>query len=91
MLMSFIGGVGTLMASSGLEELMNTAFGGVNKMLSGKKFLQNLRALRMVTEELLRDVIRDSDNMLQLIFNLDERYGLYYLRSMEALPAEVLP
>jgi hypothetical protein len=57
MLMSFIGCVGSLMADTGLEELMKAAFGGVEKMLSGKKFLQNFRALRIVGEELLRTIV----------------------------------
>ena len=48
----FVGAVGTLMNNTGLEELMNSAFGGVLKMLSGKKYPQNLRPLRMVVEEL---------------------------------------
>jgi len=33
---------------------MRSSFGGVAQMLSGKKFPQNYRALRLVTEELLR-------------------------------------
>lgn len=147
MLMSFIGTVGTLMANSGLEALMNAAFGGVQKMLTGKKFPQCVRALRMVVEELLRDVIPASESFDELMVDLEERagrsrtsmmwltnlikpvlimmqfvraeregdwplhlaavaamipyffasahfnyarYGLYYLRSMEALSAEVL-
>ena len=49
-LMSFIGAVGTVMSNSGLEEVMNSAFAGVPKMLSGKKFHKNMRALRLVTE-----------------------------------------
>ena len=36
---------------------MKVAFGGVDKMLSGKKFPMNVRALRIVVIELLRDVI----------------------------------
>ena len=40
MLMSFVGAVGTQMNNTGLEELMNSAFGGVLKMLSGKKYPQ---------------------------------------------------
>ena len=44
MLMSFVGAVGNLMNNSGLEELMNFAFEGVQKMLSGKKYPQNLCA-----------------------------------------------
>ena len=41
-LMSFVGAVGNLMSDSGLEMIMESAFGGVSKMLSGKKFLQNV-------------------------------------------------
>ena len=36
------------MAGSGLEELMKSAFGGVMKMLTGKNFSPNTRALRIV-------------------------------------------
>ena len=58
-LMSFVGAVGSLMSDSGLESIMESAFGGVSKMLSGKKFPQNVRALRMVAEELLAKILRD--------------------------------
>lgn len=34
-IMCFIGSVGTLMADSGLEQIMDSTFGGVSKMLSG--------------------------------------------------------
>ena len=53
-LMPFIGYVGILMANNGLEEIMSKAFAGVKKMLAGKKFPQNMRALRMVAEECIR-------------------------------------
>ena len=53
LLMSFIGCIGNLMANSGLEDILAAAFGGVEKMLSGKKFPQNFRALRMVVEILI--------------------------------------
>ena len=74
MLMSFVGAVGTLMNNTGLEQLMNSAFGGVLKMLSGKKCLQNLRALRMVVEELLPYIIPDTENYAELMAILEERY-----------------
>ena len=61
MLMSFVGAVGSLMSESGLSEIMNAAFSGVAKMLNGKKFPQNVRALRLVVEELLRKIIHDSN------------------------------
>ena len=52
-LMSFVGAVGMLMANTGLEPIMDVAFGGVAKMLTGKKYPQNVQALCMVVEELL--------------------------------------
>ena len=57
LLMSFIGCIATLMPNSGLEEILNKTFSGIKKMLSGKKFPMNLRALRIVVEELLRNDI----------------------------------
>ena len=56
-LMSFVGAVGTLMIDTGLEPIMSVAFGGVSKMLTGKKIPQNIRALRIVVQELLRGLI----------------------------------
>ena len=41
--MSFSGSVGKLMMDSGLSDILKHAFGGVDKMLSGKKFPQNVR------------------------------------------------
>ena len=50
MLMSFIGSVGALMADSELSGILEPTFGGVSKMLSGKKIPQNMRALRLLLE-----------------------------------------
>ena len=61
MLMSFVGSVGTLMAETGLTDVMEAAFAGTAKMLNGKKFPQNVIALRMVVEELLRNTIEISE------------------------------
>ena len=55
--MSFVGAVGTSMIDTGLEPITSVAFGGVSKMLTGKTFPQNIRALRMVVQELLRGLI----------------------------------
>ena len=44
---------------------MEVAFGGVAKMLSGKNYPQNVRALRLVVEELLRTVINDNTQSYQ--------------------------
>ena len=56
-LMNFAGAVGVLMSDTGLETILQAAFGGVSTILSGKKFPQYIRALRHLTEELLREVI----------------------------------
>ena len=55
--MSFIGSIGSLMAEGGLYELLNSTFADVQKMITGKKVPQNMRALRIVAEELLRPVL----------------------------------
>ena len=49
---SFIKSIGSLMAESGLYVLLDTTFAGVQKMMTGKKFPQNMRALRIVAEKL---------------------------------------
>ena len=59
MLMRFAGSIGSLMTDSGLIEIMQAAFAGVQKMLSGKKFPQNVRALRIIAEELLRSSVEE--------------------------------
>jgi len=38
--MSYIGAFGTLMANTGLEGTMQSAFGGVSTMLSGKRSIK---------------------------------------------------
>ena len=51
LLMSFIGSIGVLMEGTGLQDLLIPSFGSVDKMLSGKKFPQNMRALRLLMEK----------------------------------------
>ena len=58
-LMSFVGSFGKLMKNSGLDMLMKTAFAGIEKMLIGKKFPMNIRALQVVATELLRTLINE--------------------------------
>ena len=74
MLMSFVGAVGALMQGSGLAEVLDPTFAGVTKMLSGKKFPQNVRAMRLVVEELLRGMMVDEkiDSMEALLERLDD-------------------
>ena len=55
--MNFIGSIGSLMAESGLYKLLDSTFAYVQKMMTGKKFPQNMRALRIVAEELLRPIL----------------------------------
>lgn len=148
LLMSYVGCIGSLMAGSGVVEVLSEAFGGVLKMLSGKKYPDNVRALRMLVEELIRpffqtqnmlcmddlqQVLNDAAShsrtaklwvnclikpvfiimkyvraereadwplhlaavheMMPLFFAASHfnyaRYGLYYLREMEAMPEDV--
>jgi len=44
-----------------IYEIMESTFGEVSKMLNGKKFLQNMHALRLVVEELLRSLFNAQD------------------------------
>ena len=73
MLMSFVGCIGVLMANTGLAEVLKAAFGRVARMLTGKNFPQNVRALRMLCEELLRDILQDADTFDDLLQLLERR------------------
>ncbi len=53
LLISYVGCVGSLMAGSGIVEVLGAVFAGVSKKLIGKKYPDNVRALQMLTEELL--------------------------------------
>ena len=71
--MSLAGAVGTLMQGSGLSEVLESTFAGVAKMLSGKKSPQNIRAMRLVLEEMLRSTMSDGSigTMEELLTRLD--------------------
>ena len=71
-LMSFVGAIGSVMSNSGLEDIMKAAFGGVAKMLTGKKYPQNTRALRLVVEEILRDTLYLVDSYHDKLFKMAE-------------------
>ena len=58
-LMSFIGCAGVLMENSGLVPWLQSAFASVPKMMTGKKFPMNIRALRFAVMELLKGFIDD--------------------------------
>ena len=115
MLMSFVGAIGSLMTETGLSEVLKSVFGGVEKMLTGKKFPMNMRAMRtskMWVDAFIKPILimmlyvraeREGDWLLHLqavkpmlpYFFASRhvnyaRYGVYYLRSMEDLPNNVL-
>ena len=72
-LMSFVGSIGTLMMNSGLEDILKKAFASVSKMLAGKMFPMNVRALRLVTEEILKNYISDMESYTGLQTFLGDR------------------
>ena len=73
LLMSYVGCIGSLMAGSGIVELLSEAFGGVLKMLTGKEYPDNVRAQRMLVEEIIRPFFQTQNmlcmNDLQHAFN----------------------
>lgn len=73
--MSFIGSIGTLMANTGLEEIMKAAFSGVPHMLSGKKFPKNARALRMVVKEVILSIVQNVTSAEELVVSLEVKAG----------------
>ena len=60
-LMDFVSSIGTLMAVSGLKNMLCGTFGSVDKMLEGKKYPQNIHALRLLTEELLHPIVENKE------------------------------
>ena len=51
---------------------MSTTFGSVEKMLQGKKYPQNIRALRLLTEELLRPAFEKENARLTSMGDLED-------------------
>ena len=73
-LTNVIGCIGGLAADSGCAEVLGAAFASADKMLAGKKYPQNFRALVLLTEELLRPIITpeaDIASMEELQTHLD--------------------
>ena len=60
------------MANTGLEEILSCAFGSVKKMLIGKYFPQNVRALRMMLEEIIGVTIEDINSYDELTTELNK-------------------
>ena len=74
LLMSYVGSIGSLMAGSGMTEILSEAFAGVLKMLTGKKYPDNVRALRMLVEEIIRPLFQTQNLgcMADLLQALDD-------------------
>ena len=70
-LMSFIGCVGSLMAESGLVDILSCAFGGVDHMMTGKKYPQNIRALRLLVETVIEKTVHETNDDDDLISCLE--------------------
>ena len=62
-----------LIAGSGLEELMKAAFRGVKKMLTGTNFSQNTRALRIIVEQVLHQILCEVNILDELMLELKAR------------------
>ena len=75
--MSHIGSISVLITGTGVNEILDKAFGGIPKMLTGKRYLQNLRASRMLMEELSRPLSKDGNitSHSQLEKVLEEKYS----------------
>lgn len=83
-LMSFVGCIGALMNSSGLEELLNVAFKGVSHTLNGKARSKAVRGFRMVLTTLLEPLVLDGNTavaeitggLIKLVNHEQVIYGL---------------
>ena len=60
LLMSYIGCLGSLLAQSCLEESLSEPFGGVEKMMTGKKFPKNVCAFRLLLGEFLQPILSNA-------------------------------
>ena len=59
------------MEDSGLKEILSTTFGSTEKMLQDKKHPQNVRAVRLLTEELLRPVLEKENSDITSMDDLE--------------------
>lgn len=74
MLMNVVGAVGKLMQETGLDTILGSAYGSVQKMMFEKQYPQNVHALRMVVEVLgkhIKDMQtpEELDGFLQSVSN----------------------
>ena len=71
LVMSFVSCIGVLMKNSGLLSWLKSAFGEEEKMLTGKKFSMNVRALCFAMRELFRDYVGEMKTFQDLANFLD--------------------
>ncbi|KAJ8349304.1 hypothetical protein SKAU_G00244340 [Synaphobranchus kaupii] len=60
-LMSFIGSIGELMNSTGVEELVGASFGGLTSIFNGKAWPKAMPAFRMVMSALFHDFLEEGE------------------------------
>ena len=83
-LTNLAGCVGTLLADSGLKDILKSASGGVNHMLSGEKFLQNVWSHCMLAEELVCEVLEKNMNEIKRISKMIDLLEKIEIESMTA-------
>ena len=71
LVMSFVSCIGVLMKNSGLLSWLKSAFGGEEKMLTGKKFSMNVGALCFAMLGLFRDYVGEMKTFEDLANFLD--------------------
>ena len=69
--MSFIECIGSLMSNTGLEDILSKVFVGASKMLCGKLYPENFRALHLLVEVLLEDILPNVSDYDSLINHLE--------------------
>ena len=69
--MSFVGCIGVLMENSGLLSWLKSAFGGAEKIITGKKFPMNVRALHFAMFEVLQDYVGKTKSLQDFSHFLD--------------------
>ena len=61
-LMSYIGCDGALMAEGVLVDILSCAFDGVDHMMTGKKYPQNFRSLRLLVEAVIEKTVQETND-----------------------------
>ena len=61
-LMSSIGCVRSLMAESGLVDILSCAFGDVDHMFTGNKCPHNFRALRLLVDTVIQNTAQEAND-----------------------------